>query len=106
MREGAVAGHRGPPRRGGEGWSRLWGQGLERGRLHGGRRARGAGRHLIGQDEAPRARLGGAQPQPLDGALGQPLQLLERGRLVRVRVTARVRVRAKGEDEGEGDGEG
>ena len=35
---------------------------------------------IIGQDEAPRARLGGAQAEALDGALGQPLQLLEGGR--------------------------
>ena len=69
MREGAVAGHGRSRRRRGGGWSRLWGW-----RCRGGG-ARGAGRHrqLIGQDEAPRARLSGAQAQPLDGALRQPL---------------------------------
>ena len=65
---------------------------------------------IIGQDAAPRARLGGAQAEALDGALGQPLQLLEGGRhlgaqlleldaqprhLVRVRVRARARVRVR-----------
>ena len=51
----------------------------------GGRRhkgyARGDSRHrqLIGQDEAPRARLDGTQAQSLDRALRQPLQPLERG---------------------------
>ena len=65
---------------------------------------------IIGQDEAPRARLGGAQAEALDGALGQPLQLLEGGRhlgtqlleldaqprhLVRVRARVRARVRVR-----------